>query len=74
MKNSLILFLTLSLLILTTTYAQAAVKRAEKATPTREKSEVVRAQTDAHYLMGAIYDRRGDLEKAVKEYRETALW
>ncbi len=70
MKNSLILFLTISLLVLTSTYAQAAVKRAGKATPAGEKSEVVQAQAYAHYLMGAIYDRRGDFEKAVKEYRE----
>ncbi len=70
MKKSLILFLTISLLSLTTAYAQAAVKTAEKATPPQEKPEVVYARAYAHYLMGVIYDRRGEFEEAVKEYRE----
>lgn len=69
-KRIFILFLTISLLILTTAYAQAAVKTDEKATPPQGKSEVVHAQAYAHYLMGAIYDRRGEFEEAIKEYRE----
>lgn len=68
LKNSLILFLTISFLI--TGYARAAVKSAEKMPLPREKPGVVDARASVHYLMGLIYDKRGEFEEAIKEYRE----
>ena len=69
MKNSIVPILTIALLI--SGYAQTPVESAEKISLPGNKPEVVDARVYAHYLMGLIYDKRGEFEEAVKEYRES---
>ncbi len=66
MKKSIVLILTIPLLI--AGCARVAVKPA-KSIP-RPKLEVIDARVYAHYLMGLIYDKQGEFEEAIKEYRE----
>jgi len=68
MKNSLVLFLIVALFL--TGFARVAAKPVEKIASPGKKSEISKAQAYAHYLMGLIYDRQGDFEKAAKEYRQ----
>ncbi len=68
MRNSLVLFLAAALLL--TGFARVAAKPAEKIATPGKKPEVANGSAYAHYLMGLIYDKQGEFEKAVKEYRQ----